>query len=95
MPQKRDGPASLGTSAEPEAIGKNHPALLPLFDCQSKPAPQNPTLPSVELQQAPPQHPITIVVDGTAVAKGRARATRNGFVYTPAATRKYGPSPGS
>ena len=33
--------------------------------------------------------PITILVNGTAVAKGRPRATRKGFVDTPAATRKY------
>jgi Holliday junction resolvase RusA-like endonuclease len=32
---------------------------------------------------------VTIVVDGTAVAKGRPRVTRRGFVYTPTATRKY------
>jgi hypothetical protein len=72
MPHKRDGPASVGTTG-PEAIGKNHPALLPLFDCQSKQAPQNPVSPRVELQQTPSPDPITIVVDGAAVAKGRAR----------------------
>jgi Holliday junction resolvase RusA-like endonuclease len=33
--------------------------------------------------------PVTIVIDGTAVAKGRPRMTRRGFAYTPAATRKY------
>jgi Holliday junction resolvase RusA-like endonuclease len=33
--------------------------------------------------------PVTVIVDGAAVAKGRARVTRRGFVYTPAATRKY------
>jgi Holliday junction resolvase RusA-like endonuclease len=32
---------------------------------------------------------ITIVIGGEPVAKGRARVTRKGFVYTPAATRKY------
>jgi hypothetical protein len=32
---------------------------------------------------------ITIVIAGEPVAKGRPRATRKGFVYTPAATRKY------
>jgi len=32
---------------------------------------------------------ITIVIAGEPVAKGRPRATRQGFVYTPAATRKY------
>jgi Holliday junction resolvase RusA-like endonuclease len=33
--------------------------------------------------------PITIVIDGAAVAKGRPRMTRRGITYTPAATRKY------
>jgi hypothetical protein len=33
--------------------------------------------------------PITFVVNGAAVAKGRPRMTRKGFAYTPAATRKY------
>jgi Holliday junction resolvase RusA-like endonuclease len=33
--------------------------------------------------------PITIVIGGEAVAKGRPRMTRRGFAYTPAATRKY------
>jgi Holliday junction resolvase RusA-like endonuclease len=33
--------------------------------------------------------PITIIINGVAVAKGRARMTRKGFAYTPAATRKY------
>ena len=33
--------------------------------------------------------PITIVVNGEAVAKGRPRITKRGFAYTPAATRKY------
>jgi Holliday junction resolvase RusA-like endonuclease len=32
---------------------------------------------------------ITIVIGGEPVAKGRPRVTRKGFVYTPAATRKY------
>jgi Holliday junction resolvase RusA-like endonuclease len=31
----------------------------------------------------------TIVIGGVAVAKGRPRVTRKGFVYTPGATRKY------
>jgi Holliday junction resolvase RusA-like endonuclease len=33
--------------------------------------------------------PVTIIIDGHAVAKGLPRVTRRGFVYTPAATRKY------
>ena len=32
---------------------------------------------------------VTITVNGEVVAKGRPRMTRRGFVYTPAATRKY------
>jgi len=32
---------------------------------------------------------ITITIGGEPVAKGRPRMTRKGFVYTPAATRKY------
>src|SRR5262245_9606946 len=36
-----------------------------------------------------PDAPITIVIGGAAVAKGRPRMTRKGFAYTPAATRKY------
>jgi Holliday junction resolvase RusA-like endonuclease len=33
--------------------------------------------------------PVTIAIGGEPVAKGRPRMTRKGFVYTPAATRKY------
>jgi Holliday junction resolvase RusA-like endonuclease len=33
--------------------------------------------------------PITVVVSGEPVAKGRPRMTRRGFAYTPAATRKF------
>ena len=32
---------------------------------------------------------VTVVVSGEPVAKGRARMTRKGSAYTPAATRKY------
>ena len=32
---------------------------------------------------------ITVTVNGEVVAKGRPRMTRRGFIYTPAATRKY------
>jgi Holliday junction resolvase RusA-like endonuclease len=32
---------------------------------------------------------ITVIIAGTAVAKGRPRVTRKGFFYTPASTRKY------
>jgi Holliday junction resolvase RusA-like endonuclease len=33
--------------------------------------------------------PVTIIIGGPAVAKGRARITRKGFAYTPAKTRRY------
>jgi Holliday junction resolvase RusA-like endonuclease len=33
--------------------------------------------------------PVTIIIGGPAVAKGRPRITRKGICYTPAATRKY------
>src|SRR5262245_61240508 len=72
MPHKRDGPAAGNDRAE--AIETNRSDLLPLFDCQRKPAPQSPTFPRVELQQTPNKSPVTIVVDGTAVAtNARAR----------------------
>ena len=33
--------------------------------------------------------PITVIINGEVVAKGRPGMTRKGFAYTPAATRKY------
>jgi Holliday junction resolvase RusA-like endonuclease len=33
--------------------------------------------------------PITVIIAGEPVAKGRPRATRRGILYTPAHTRKY------
>jgi Holliday junction resolvase RusA-like endonuclease len=33
--------------------------------------------------------PVTVVVAGEPVAKGRPRMTKRGFAYTPASTRKY------
>jgi Holliday junction resolvase RusA-like endonuclease len=33
--------------------------------------------------------PVTIIIGGPAVAKGRPRITRKGFAYTPAKTRRY------
>lgn len=41
------------------------------------------------LPQFTSQEPVTVIVSGAAVAKGRPRMTRKGFAYTPAATRKY------
>ena len=34
-------------------------------------------------------HPVTVIIAGPAVPKGRARMTRRGVAYTPAKTRKY------
>jgi Holliday junction resolvase RusA-like endonuclease len=39
--------------------------------------------------EAPISEPVTVMVDGLAVAKGRARFTLKGFAYTPANTRKW------
>jgi Holliday junction resolvase RusA-like endonuclease len=36
-----------------------------------------------------PAQPVTVTISGEPVAKGRARMTRRGFAYTPAATRKF------
>jgi Holliday junction resolvase RusA-like endonuclease len=33
--------------------------------------------------------PITVIIAGGPVAKGRPRMTKRGFAYTPAATKKY------
>jgi Holliday junction resolvase RusA-like endonuclease len=35
------------------------------------------------------QAPVTVIVSGAPVAKGRPRMTRRGFVYTPSSTRKF------
>jgi hypothetical protein len=43
----------------------------------------SPTLASVQAA------PITVVIRGPAVAKGRPRFTRKGFAYTPVKTRGY------
>jgi Holliday junction resolvase RusA-like endonuclease len=43
----------------------------------------SPTLASVQAA------PVTVVIRGPTVAKGRPRFTRRGFAYTPAKTRKY------
>jgi len=44
---------------------------------------------SEDNQRANAAQPITVVIDGTAVAKGRPRITRRSFAYTPAKTRAY------
>jgi Holliday junction resolvase RusA-like endonuclease len=43
-------------------------------------------------QQAAAQvdiEPVTVIIDGPAIAKGRPRFTHRGIAYTPANTRKY------
>ena len=42
-----------------------------------------------EVEQGDRRDPITVVIAGPPVAKARPRATRRGFVYTPAHTRKF------
>ena len=37
----------------------------------------------------PARAPVTVIIGGEPVPKGRPRMTRRGFAYTPAATRKY------
>jgi Holliday junction resolvase RusA-like endonuclease len=41
-------------------------------------------------KQGDRRDPVTVIINGEPVAKGRPRMTRRGFVYTPAATRKFG-----
>jgi len=40
-------------------------------------------------KQGDRRDPVTVIINGEPVAKGRPRMTRRGFVYTPAATRKF------
>jgi hypothetical protein len=40
-------------------------------------------------KQCDRHNPVTVIINGEPVAKGRPRATRRGFVYTPAHTRKF------
>ena len=40
-------------------------------------------------KQGDRRDPVTVIIAGPPVAKARPRATRRGFVYTPAHTRKY------
>jgi len=42
-----------------------------------------------EVEQGDRRDPVTVVIAGPPVAKARPRATRRGFVYTPAHTRKF------
>ena len=42
-----------------------------------------------EVEQGDRRDPVTVIINGEPVAKGRPRMTRRGFVYTPAATRKF------
>jgi Holliday junction resolvase RusA-like endonuclease len=47
-----------------------------------------PLVPTAKLE-APDFQPVTIVIGGDPIAKGRPRMTRRGIAYTPSATRKY------
>jgi hypothetical protein len=86
MPHKRDGPTSLATAG---AEKLECTRLLPLFDCQRKSVSQDHDIAS-ERTCDPPQEPITIIVDGAAVAKGRPRfVRRTGIAFTPSHVRKY------
>jgi Holliday junction resolvase RusA-like endonuclease len=40
-------------------------------------------------KQGDRRDPVTVIINGEPVAKGRPRMTRRGFVYTPAATRRF------
>jgi Holliday junction resolvase RusA-like endonuclease len=40
-------------------------------------------------EQGDRHDPVTVIINGEPVAKGRPRMTRRGFVYTPATTRKF------
>jgi len=40
-------------------------------------------------KQGDRRDPVTVIINGEPVAKGRPRMTQSGFVYTPAATRKF------
>jgi Holliday junction resolvase RusA-like endonuclease len=42
-----------------------------------------------ETEQGDRHDPVTVIINGEPVAKARPRMTRRGFVYTPAATRKF------
>jgi Holliday junction resolvase RusA-like endonuclease len=42
-----------------------------------------------ETEQGDRRDPVTVIISGDPVAKARPRMTRRGFVYTPAATRKF------
>jgi Holliday junction resolvase RusA-like endonuclease len=42
-----------------------------------------------ETEQGDRHDPVTVIINGEPVAKGRPRMTQRGFVYTPAATRKF------
>ena len=79
MPHKRDGPASQATTAGPRETSAD--CFLPLPEPPRKAFPPAPN--------SPPE-PITVTVDGAAVAKGRPRFVRKtGIAFTPSHVRKY------
>lgn len=82
MPHQRDGPASQGTTPRPRA-GDEEALLLPLPDVPRK-------APATAPRDLPLPDPITVTVDGLAVAKGRPRFVRSsGVAFTPSHVRKY------
>jgi hypothetical protein len=77
LPHKRDGPVSQATTPGPEETESG--PLLPL-----------PEIPRKAFPPAPLPKPITVTVDGAAVAKGRPRfVRRTGIAFTPFHVRKY------
>jgi hypothetical protein len=82
LPHQRDGRASQGTTPRPGLGDEIESPLLPLPEISRK-APT--TAPRDSLSE-----PITVTVDGLAVAKGRPRFVRStGVAFTPAHVRKY------
>jgi hypothetical protein len=70
--KQREGPAVLATAGPGEGSGYDTD-LLHQLNCQRKQSAQLPKISSAGLQRPPSPEPSTIVVDGTAVAKGGAR----------------------
>jgi Holliday junction resolvase RusA-like endonuclease len=83
-------------AARPTAdVSAREPRKLDQLDQQiSSKAITSPTPFQAERRRAPVtaepvDQPITVIIDGIAVAKARPRMTRRGFPYTPAHTRRY------
>jgi Holliday junction resolvase RusA-like endonuclease len=50
---------------------------------------EHPSFSAIAKTEQDRRDPVTVIIGGEPVAKGRPRMTRRGFVYTPAATRKF------